>query len=677
MVPSGGLVDGSNVFVDIDGLLKTRPGYSPVGSLFAPIAITSISDSGGTITVVLASNLPPNLSATGTAVTISGVIVNGYDGTYFPITAVSANSFTITGAPNLAAATTGTATLGERINGIISYRDANGDFVDVVATIYRWWLYNNDGTFTDLSGGTLLTGDADDSTRFAPFQQNGLVWVYGVNNANDGLYAWNSTLDASGYVGIVGGQITPISTLIETGTTVTVTSPFNPIGIAIGDSVTITGASVTSYNGTWTVTAVPSATTFQYTGGSSGWSPATGGNTQDTSPSAGAPFTAARDMTVLANRLVVVNTVEGGIRYGSRVRWCSANNGQTWPVLGFIDMQDNFNDSCVGIVRTGATSAIIYRDLSAWLLSAYPGNDANAFTTERVNVTDNMTGPCGPAAIAIAEGCHYYLGQDGRVYTFDGNSIYPISDAIDPVVRGLLNTAISDRVSATYIPGLRAVEFFFPAISDTDPSHAIMYSIRRQAFEPIQSFADAMTAADVVTQTFGVTWLNWVPANSTWPEIPYNSWSAIPYGNSLGVWTGDPFGFVYLFWTANTDNGTSITYNATFPPVRQDPTVMQRISDIELYLKQAAQPEELSFIVWGLLQPYSTPGTPILAMEVLLTNQQTFSLPALPGPNNPQNIGANFIQVELTGTGPLGQMVFAGGTIFIDTDLRGSNYGVQ
>jgi hypothetical protein len=104
---------------------------------------------------------------------------------------------------------------------------------------------------------------------------------------------------------------------------------------------------------------------------------------------------------------------------------------------------------------------------------------------------------------------------------------------------------------------------------------------------------------------------------------------------------------------------------------------MQRISDIELYLKQAAQPEELSFIVWGLLQPYSTPGTPILAMEVLLTNQQTFSLPALPGPNNPQNIGANFIQVELTGTGPLGQMVFAGGTIFIDTDLRGSNYGVQ
>src|ERR1019366_4828101 len=74
LVPSGGLVDGSNVFVDIDGLLKTRLGYSLVGTL------------------------------------------------------------------NPA----------ERINGIISYRDTNGDFVDVIATVNRWWKYNNDGTFTDI-----------------------------------------------------------------------------------------------------------------------------------------------------------------------------------------------------------------------------------------------------------------------------------------------------------------------------------------------------------------------------------------------------------------------------------------------------------------------------------------------------------------------------------------------
>src|ERR1039458_5133844 len=119
-VPAGGLVDGSNVFVDIDGLLKTRPGYAPVGAL----------------------------------------------------------------------------SFAERINGIISYRDTTGDFVDVVATVNRWWLYNNDGTFTDISGGALLTGDPDDPTRLVAFQQSGLVWVYGVDNTTDGLYAWNGTLGA-------------------------------------------------------------------------------------------------------------------------------------------------------------------------------------------------------------------------------------------------------------------------------------------------------------------------------------------------------------------------------------------------------------------------------------------------------------------------------------------------
>ena len=609
LAPQGSLVDGSNVFVDIDGRLKVRSGYAQVGVL----------------------------------------------------------------------------TPAERVNGLVSYRDSNGDFVDVVATVNRWQKYNNDNTFTDISGGTQLAGDPDDPTRFVPFQQGGIVWIYGVNNANDGLYAWNSGLPA--YVQIVGGLVTPILTATESGTTVTVTSAANPIGIAIGDSVTITGSSVSTYDGTWTVTSVPSPTTFQYTGGSSGWSASTGGTAQDTSPSAGAPFAAARDMTVLANRIVVVNTVEGGTRYGSRVRWSAVNNGQVWPVLSFIDMQDNFNDSCVGIARTGANSAIIYRDLSAWLLSAYPGNDANAFTTERINVTDNMTGPCGPAAIAIAEGCHYYLGQDGRVYTFDGSSIYPISDPVDPVVRGLLNTDISDRVSATYIPGLRAVQFFFPALTDSDPAHGLMYSIRRQAFEPIMTFADPMTTAGVATESFGLTWNNWVfPAPVGWLTQPsasavtpssYASWSVIPYNNSLSVWTGDPSGNVYRFWNTTSDNGSPISFFAVWPPTSQDPTKVQRVSDVELFLQPAVTPEELSFIIWGLLQPYTEPGTAIMAVTVDLADQDTYTIPAQPGPANPHNIPANFLQWKIDGVGVLGQMALAGGTIFVDVELRSDNYGIQ
>ena len=62
-----------------------------------------------------------------------------------------------------------------------------------------------------------------------------------------------------------GGTAAPITSAAESGTTVTITSTANPTGLIIGDNVTITGVSVTGYNGIFAVTAIPSGTTFQYT----------------------------------------------------------------------------------------------------------------------------------------------------------------------------------------------------------------------------------------------------------------------------------------------------------------------------------------------------------------------------------------------------------------------------
>ena len=59
----------------------------------------------------------------------------------------------------------------------------------------------------------------------------------------------------------------------ESGTTVTITSAANPTNLIVGDKVTIANVSVAGYNGIFTVTAIPSGTTFQYTTAIRDWPP--------------------------------------------------------------------------------------------------------------------------------------------------------------------------------------------------------------------------------------------------------------------------------------------------------------------------------------------------------------------------------------------------------------------
>ncbi len=81
----------------------------------------------------------------------------------------------------------------------------------------------------------------------------------------------------TGLPAICGGTESPITSASESGTTVTITSAANPIGLIVGDKVTISGVSVGTYNGIYAVTAIPSSTTFQYTSASTGLAAATGG----------------------------------------------------------------------------------------------------------------------------------------------------------------------------------------------------------------------------------------------------------------------------------------------------------------------------------------------------------------------------------------------------------------
>ena len=71
----------------------------------------------------------------------------------------------------------------------------------------------------------------------------------------------------------------------ETGNTVTIATG-NPHTLQVGDTVTVAGVATAAYNGTWTVTAVPSSRSFQYTNPTAGLATSGGGTVTLAAPGA-------------------------------------------------------------------------------------------------------------------------------------------------------------------------------------------------------------------------------------------------------------------------------------------------------------------------------------------------------------------------------------------------------
>lgn len=517
----------------------------------------------------------------------------------------------------------------ERVLGIFPYEDNNGIFYPTVGTTKRWQA-DIAGTWTDLSGGVLLNGDANDQVRFTAFASNGLNHVIGVNNV-DPMKEWDSTKVA--YATIAAAPI-------------------------------------------------------------------------------------AREVLTLANRVVAFNTVESGTRHPFRVRWSAINDETSWPALAFADLQDT-GSSIIGCALTSQISCVIYRQFSGWLMQAVPGNDASAFIFERIPAGDHMTGPTGPGSIVIAEGNQYYFGFDGRIYMYNGQSIQPISDPIDPFLRSAYNNSFPSRYVSSYNPAYRQIHFFFAYNGSTDPNACITFDLRRQAFEPVWTLPFNVTAAAEVTESTGPNWTNWVSATTTWPTITYATWDSIPAGTQLSEFTGTDVGNVDRFMTGSQDEiavaptpgpdwtnwvGPSVTwptitynawteipgptinpasfvvipYAASWPLLRsQDELSSTLVHFMEIYQLQAGSAEAVVAQLLGYLQPLGV-GSEVVTVTSLamqLNDQTTFYKTTAPGPSNSQNIKSNLLQLVITSAGALGQLNFAGCVLMVDWELRGDYQG--
>lgn len=565
----------------------------------------------------------------------------------------------------------GLASVGQRLHGGIYYQDQNDNFQYVIASDTDWWALTG-GAWTNITDpANKNIGVATDPARFQVFYQAGNAYAIGVDNFSIPK-RWTS-ID-SVYETLTANTLT-LSGITESGTlaTATTTAPI-PSQIQPGDLITISGSSVAGYNATWTITQIPTNTTFTFTATASLGS-STGGTVVDNTIMSAPP---ARDIAILANRVVMVNTTEGGVRFPRRIRWSANGDATRWPVLAYLDTLDA-NDQIVGIVQMGANLAVVYGETSYFFLQAIPGDDANAFADERIYAAQGSPGPVSPAAIVAAEGAHYYLGFDGRLYTFNGAAIAPLSQLADPVFTAALDNGNASKSHGAYLPSKRQIWFFMPTTTLTnvtvDPSVAEVLDLTtpQASVLPPQTFSEGITASFTGLDSTGITWQN---SPYTWDNNPY-TWENAPVGLETDMFTATASGEVDIFFHGNMDgaNVYAIPWEIDLSYFHAESPLNQiLLNQAEFYFEPINTTELVTAQFDTLNYPYD-PGTPLVSFGMLIS-EGWVTMPTEPGPTNPSNIRNNFLSFSMFSQASKGGMAFAGGNLYCYEDTKGG-YGKQ
>lgn len=272
---------------------------------------------------------------------------------------------------------------------------------------------------------------------------------------------------------------------------------------------------------------------------------------------AGSPPSTARDVTAVANYVILGNVIEGGVRYTSRLRISAFNNPISWSATS-ADVNGT-EDDIVGIRRIGRAAFAIYKDYSVWTGVLQAGTFPFAF-----DLITEVSGPCSPSSIVTYDGGkHCYLGNDARLYVFDGLAVTPVSGQVDQSLVDDLKGLARVRSWGMYRRADRMVWFLFPFASD-DPDRGVSYHIDSGAVQ-FHNFGKKLTAGWRGDDIAALGWNDL--ATFTWANIAatYPTWESFG-GKLLPIeYLGELDGQVYFFKDNADDDGTPITVSWATP----------------------------------------------------------------------------------------------------------------
>ncbi len=252
-------------------LARGEVGANAAVNIFAGTG--GVTESGNTVTVTTAA--AHNLQV-GRTVTLAGVGVPDYNGTYVVVSTPTTTEFTYTNpTAGLAASGGGTATGG----GIAA--TAGGGVFQTTATVAAapGGAVQTGGAIAAAPNGATAAGFVATITTTAP---HGLAAGQTVTIAGVGVAGYNGNFTVASVPTPTTFTFTaPTFGLAASGggdvlrTTITTTAAH---GLSVGSSVTISGVGDAGYNGTYTILSVPNSTSFTYANPTTGLAASGGGS---------------------------------------------------------------------------------------------------------------------------------------------------------------------------------------------------------------------------------------------------------------------------------------------------------------------------------------------------------------------------------------------------------------
>lgn len=271
----------------------------------------------------------------------------------------------------------------------------------------------------------------------------------------------------------------------------------------------------------------------------------------------------AKCVAVAFERVILANLTVGGTRRSSDLAISGFQDPTLWDLTNRIVSLTDTKDSIVEVKALNAQVFAIYKDRSQWI-----GIGAGSLFPFVFELRDQQTGPVSPAVVVQAENDHYYVGQDGDIYQFDGNRCRSIGGWVRRLIQNDLDFTNQAQAHGFYDRLNREIWWFWPSYRTVGRSSGIVYRLPYQdvpgAFSPLMTYASNVTMSmdwrD--TQTFG-----WNDLTGTWDGLStqYATWNDFPNLSQLGSLIGDSGGQVHRFGRAASDAGTFFDASWDFP----------------------------------------------------------------------------------------------------------------
>ena len=267
----------------------------------------------------------------------------------------------------------------------------------------------------------------------------------------------------------------------------------------------------------------------------------------------------AKSVTTAFQRMILGNVTVSGTRRGSSLWISDFQNPANWPAINQVDLPDT-GDVIVEVQVLNTQSFAIYKENSQWI-----GIGAGNVFPFIFELRGLQPGPVSPASVVRAESLHFYLGNDGNIYQFDGNAVTAIGTHIRSLIYNDMDWSNKARTHGFYDAINKELWWFWPsARASGEVWSGIVYRMPYldipAAFSPLMLFGVGPTTSFPWFDSNSSSWNGL--SSYTWDGASlistYPTWDSFPRSNTLGALVGDSSGAMFRVGQQGGDDGSAI-----------------------------------------------------------------------------------------------------------------------